>query len=55
MIELDTQDVLLTSNKLLSIQIETLAKNLDAREVAQLPTKEQVKYMATFTRQYRNP
>jgi len=39
MIVLKTQDALLASNKLLSIQLETLAKRLEAREVAQLSAK----------------
>jgi len=36
---MNTQDALLANNKLPSIQIETLAKKLDAREVAQLSAK----------------
>lgn len=39
MIDMNTQDALLASNKLLRIQIETLEKKLDAREVAQLSAK----------------
>jgi hypothetical protein len=39
MIDLNTQDALLASNKLLSIQLETLAKRLEAREVAHLSAK----------------
>jgi len=33
MIDINTQDALLASNKLLSIQLETLTKRLEAREV----------------------
>jgi hypothetical protein len=36
MIDLNTRNALLASNKLLSIQLETIAKRLEAREVAQL-------------------
>ena len=36
MIDLNTQDALLSSNKLLYIQLETIAKRLEAREVAHL-------------------
>ena len=39
MINLNTQDALLASNKLLSIQLETIAKRLEAREVAHLSRK----------------
>jgi hypothetical protein len=39
MIDLKNQGVLLASNKLLNIQLETLAKRLEAREVAQLSVK----------------
>jgi hypothetical protein len=39
MIDLNTQDALLASNKLLSIQLETIAKRLEAREVAHLYAK----------------
>lgn len=37
-IDLHTQDDLLSSNELLIIQLETLAKRFDTREVAQLST-----------------
>ena len=39
MIDLNTQDVLLASNKLLNIQLESIAKMLEAREVAHLFAK----------------
>jgi len=39
MIDLNIQDDLLASNKLLNVQIETLAKRLEARKVAQLSAK----------------
>jgi len=39
MIDLNTQDALLASTKLLSIQLETVTKRLEAREVAQLYAK----------------
>lgn len=39
MIDLNTQDALLASNKLLSIQLETIAKRLEARQVARLSAK----------------
>jgi len=39
MIDLNTQDALLASNKLLNIQLETIEKRLEAREVAYLSTK----------------
>jgi hypothetical protein len=37
--DLNIQDALLSSNKLLSIQLETIAKSLEAREVAHLSPK----------------
>jgi len=36
MIDLNTQDALISSDKLLNIQLETITKRLEAREVAQL-------------------
>jgi len=36
MMELDTHEALLASNKLLSIQLETIVKRLEVRDVAQL-------------------
>jgi hypothetical protein len=39
MIDLNTQDALLATNKLLSIQLETIAKRLEALEVAHLSAK----------------
>jgi len=36
MININTKDVLFSSNKLLIIQLETMAKRLDARKVGQL-------------------
>jgi len=39
MIDQNIQDALLSSNKLLSIQLETLAKRLEARKVAHLYSK----------------
>ena len=39
MIDLNTQDDLLASNKLLSVQLETRAKRLEDREVAHLSAK----------------
>jgi len=39
MIDLNTQDALLARNKLLNIQLKTIAKRLEAREVAQLSAK----------------
>jgi len=38
-VDLNTQDALLARNKLLIIQLETLAKRLEAREVAHLSAK----------------
>lgn len=39
MIDLNARDALLAINKLLSLQLETLAKRLEARGVAQLSAK----------------
>jgi len=39
MIDLNTRDALLASNKLLSIQLDIIAKRLEAREVAHLSAK----------------
>jgi len=35
-IDLDTHDVLLTSNKLLNIQLEAISKKLEVRDLVQL-------------------
>jgi len=39
MIDLNTQDVLLASNKLLRLQLEMIAKKMEAREVAKLSAR----------------
>jgi len=65
MIDLNTQDALLVSNKLLSIQLETTSKRLEAREDSQLSANTNwhlpasswkwAKCMGNYSRQQRNP